>query len=98
MQEDHVSMGWGAALKLRIVLDNLTHILAVELTAASRALDLRDPLKPAPATAAVRDLVRRHVAGPGPDRILAPELAAAEALVRSGAVVEAAEMVTGKLR
>src|SRR3989454_975535 len=89
MQEDHVSMGWGATLKLRAVLDNLTHILAVELTAASRALDLRAPLKPAPATGAVRDLVRKHVGGPGPDRVLSPELAAAEALVRSGAVVEA---------
>src|SRR5437870_1971468 len=98
MQEDHVSMGWGAALKLRAVLDNLTHILAVELTAASRALDLRAPLKPAPATAAVRDLVRKHVGGPGPDRVLSPELAAAEALVRSGAVVEAAEAVIGRLR
>src|SRR4029077_1019097 len=98
MQEDHVSIGWGAALKLRTVLENLTHILAVDLTAASRALDLRSPLKPAPATSAVRDLVRKHVGGPGPDRILAPELAAAEALVRSGAVIDAAEAVTGKLR
>jgi histidine ammonia-lyase len=98
MQEDHVSMGWGAALKLRTVLDNLTHILAVELTAASRALELRAPLRPAPGTAAVRDLVRRHVGGPGPDRFLAPELAAAESLVRSGAVLEAAEAAIGKLR
>jgi histidine ammonia-lyase len=98
MQEDHVSMGWGAALKLRAVLENLTLILAVELAAASRALDLRGPLNPAPATGAVRDLVRRHLGGPGPDRFLAPELAAAEALVRSGAVLEAAEAITGKLR
>jgi histidine ammonia-lyase len=98
MQEDHVSMGWGAALKLRTVLENLTHILAVELVAASRALDLRAPLQPAPATSAVRDLLRKHVAGPGPDRVLAPELAAAEVLVRSGAVREAAEAVIGKLR
>jgi histidine ammonia-lyase len=91
-------MGWGAALKLRAVLDNLTHILAVELTAASRALDLRAPMRPAPGTAAVRDLVRRHVRGPGPDRFLAPELAAAEALMRSGAVLDAAEAAIGKLR
>src|ERR1700693_4147341 len=98
MQEDHVSMGWGAALKLRAVLENLTHILAVELAAASRALDLREPLKPAPGTAAVRDLVRKHVGGPGPDRMLAPELAAAEALVRSGAVLGAVEAVIGKLK
>ena len=98
MQEDHVSMGWGAALKLRAVLDNLSHILAVELVASARALDLRGPLKPAPGTAAVRDLLRRHVKGPGPDRVLAPELAAAEALVRSGAVLEAAQSVIGPLQ
>src|SRR2546428_8124022 len=60
MQEDHVSMGWGAALKLRIVLDNLISILAVELVAAARALDMRAPLKPAPATASVRELVRKQ--------------------------------------
>jgi histidine ammonia-lyase len=98
MQEDHVSMGWGAALKLRGVLDNLTHILAVELMASARALDLRGPLKPSPATSAVRDLLRAQVKGPGPDRFLAPELAAAEALIRSGAVLEAAQAVTGPLR
>ena len=98
MQEDHVSMGWGAALKLRTVLDNVTSILAVELIAAARALDLRAPLKPAPATAGVRDLVRKHVPGVGPDRVVAPELAAAEALIRSGAVVAAAQAVTGPLK
>ena len=38
MQEDHVSMGWGAARKLRTVVANLGCILAVELTCAARAL------------------------------------------------------------
>jgi len=42
--------------------------------------------------------VRKHVEGPGPDRFLAPELAATEALVRSGKVLEAAEAVIGKLK
>jgi len=98
MQEDHVSMGWGAALKLRTVLDNLGHILAVELVSAARAQDLRRPLKASPATAAVRDLLRKHVPGVGADRFLAPELAAAEELIRTGAVLEAAESVTGPLQ
>ena len=97
MQEDHVSMGWGAALKLRSVLDNLMRILAVELVSAARAQDFRRPLKAAPATGAVRDLLRKHVQGVGPDRYLAPELAAAEELIRSGAVLKAAESVTGAL-
>jgi len=97
MQEDHVSMGWGAALKLRSVLDNLANILAVELLASARALDFRAPLKPSPATAAVRDLLRREVKGPGPDRMVAPEIAAASALIRSGAVTGAAQKVLGRL-
>src|SRR2546425_10010619 len=98
MQEDHVSMGWGAALKLRSVLDNLSHILAVELCAAARGQDLPAPLEPSPATGAVPALVRKTVGGVGPDRVVAPELAAAEALIRSGAVIEAAESATGQLR
>lgn len=86
MQEDHVSMGWSAARKLRRAVDGLTTVLAVELLTAARALDLRAPLNPGPATAAVRDLLREHVAGPGPDQHVAPQIAAAEELVRSGAI------------
>jgi histidine ammonia-lyase len=97
MQEDHVSMGWGAALKLRTVLDNLAHILAVELVSAARAQDLRRPLEPSPATAAARNLLREQVAGAGPDRYLAPELEAATELVLGGAVVDAAESIVGEL-
>src|SRR5690606_10938321 len=52
MQEDHVSMGWAAARKLRRAIDGLARVLAIELVTAARALDLRAPLDPAPATAA----------------------------------------------
>jgi len=86
MQEDHVSMGWSAARKLRKAVDGLTTVLAIELLTAARALDLRAPLKPAPATAAAVAKLRETVEGPGPDRHLAPEIAAAEALIRSGAL------------
>ena len=84
MQEDHVSMGWAACRKLRTVVTNLGRILAVELVTAARGLDLRSPLTPAPATAAAVARLRAVVPGPGPDRFLAPELAAAEELVLSG--------------
>src|SRR5207237_1411716 len=80
----------GAALKLRGVLENVAQVLAIEVVCAARAVDLRAPLTPAPATAAVRDLLRERVAGPGPDRYLAPELEEADRLVRSGAVLERA--------
>ena len=98
MQEDHVSMGWGAARKLRLAVANLGRILAVELVSAARALDLRAPLRPAPATAAARGALRDHVAGPGPDRYVSPELGAAEALVTSGAVLGAVESSVGALQ
>jgi histidine ammonia-lyase len=98
MQEDHVSMGWSAARKLRRVLDGLSRVLAIEVLTAARAIDMRAPLTPSPATGAVVALLRRHVAGPGPDRYLAPELAAAVGLVQSGEVLAAAEGVVGPLR
>jgi histidine ammonia-lyase len=97
MQEDHVSMGWGAARKLRTTLANLTRIVAVELVCASRGLDLRAPLAPGPGTAAARDTVREAVPGPGPDRWLGPELAAVEPLVAGGTVLAAVEDAIGGL-
>jgi histidine ammonia-lyase len=91
MQEDHVSMGWAAARKLRRAIDGLSRVLAIEITTSARALDLRAPLAPALATAAVRDLVRATgVPGPGPDRFLSPDIEAVTALVQSGAVADAA--------
>jgi histidine ammonia-lyase len=98
MQEDHVSMGWGAARKLRAAIANLSRILGVELTAAARALDLRAPLRPAAGTAAALGAVREHVPGFGPDRFMSPELRAVEELVSSGQLVEAVEAAVGRLR
>jgi len=104
MQEDHVSMGWSAARKLRRSVDGLTRVLAIELLTAARALDLRAPLAPAAATAAVAAGLRQGtagsgaVAGPGPDRFLAPEIDAVVAYVASGEAVRAAEAITGRLQ
>ena len=97
MQEDHVSMAWGAVRKLRRVVDNVRRILAVELAVSGRAVDLRAPLVPAAGTGAALAALRSDVPGPGPDRFLSPELAAAEELLRSGAVLAAAEEAIGPL-
>jgi histidine ammonia-lyase len=97
MQEDHVSMGWSAARKLRRSIDGLRRVLAIEIITACRALDFRAPLGAGPATGAVRDRLREVVAGPGPDRYLAPEIAAAVAAVADGRLIEAAEAHTGPL-
>ncbi|MFI8434903.1 histidine ammonia-lyase [Streptomyces sp. NPDC079020] len=100
MQEDHVSMGWSAARKLRTAVDSLARIVAVELYAATRAVELRaaQGLTPAPASRAAIDALRAAgVQGPGPDRFLSPDLAAADTFVREGKLVEAVEPVTGPL-
>src|SRR5215210_198884 len=96
-QEDHVSMGWSAARKLRTALRNLGRILAVELACAAHGLDLRAPLRPAAGTGAALAAVRERIAGPGPDRRLAPDLAAAEELVAGGALLTAVEAAVGEL-
>ncbi|MEU0130155.1 MULTISPECIES: histidine ammonia-lyase [unclassified Streptomyces] len=100
MQEDHVSMGWSAARKLRTSVDHLARIVAVELYAATRAVELRAAGGPNPAPAslaAITALRDAGVRGPGPDRFLAPDLAAADAFVREGKLVAAVEPVTGPL-
>jgi histidine ammonia-lyase len=98
MQEDHVSMGWSAARKLRRAVDGLTRVLAIELLTAARAIELRAPLSPSPATGAVITALRTAGApAPGPDRWLAPEIETAVRFVAAGGAVTAAESVTGPL-
>jgi len=97
MQEDHVSMGWHAARKLRRSLDGLGRVLAIEVMTAARALDLRAPLQPGAATDAVRRVVRTVADGPGHDRFLSPEIEGVVSLVQTGAVRDAAAGVVGDL-
>ena len=97
MQEDHVSMGWSAARKLRKVVENLARILAIELVTSARAIEFREGLSPSPATARVIAVLRKTVPGVGPDRFLSPELEAATTLINSGAVLSAAKEVVPTL-
>jgi histidine ammonia-lyase len=98
MQEDHVSMGWSAARKLRRSVDALAHVLAIELVVAARGIRLRAPLEPSPVSAAVIDgLTATTRTDPGPDRFLAPDLEAAYRVVRDGAIPGYAGTVAGPL-
>ncbi|MGA3561500.1 histidine ammonia-lyase [Melissospora conviva] len=81
MQEDHVSMGWAATKKLRTVLTNLTSLLAVELLAGVRGLQLRAPLTPSPAGQAAVAALAGVAGEPGPDVFLAPVMERAAAVV-----------------
>jgi histidine ammonia-lyase len=97
MQEDHVSMGWAATKKLRTVLDNLTSLLAVELLAAVRGLQLRAPLAPSPAGRAAIAAVAGFAGEPGPDRFLAPVLEQARTVIAGPVLRAAIEAEVGAL-
>jgi histidine ammonia-lyase len=98
MQEDHVSMGWAAAKKLRTVLDNLTSLLAVELLSAVRGLQLRAPLLPSPAGQAAVAAMAGFAGAPGPDVFLAPVLEQARAVVGDRALRADIERRIGTLQ
>ena len=69
--------------------------VAVEAMAAGLAIDLRDPIQPGTGSRAALDLLRQHVPGPGPDRFLAPELAAVTELLSDGSLLGAAQERVG---
>jgi histidine ammonia-lyase len=76
-QEDHVSMGWNAALRTRGSVEDLRRVLAVEAVCAAQALDLRAPLRPGPGTGALVASLRASVSFLDADRVLAGDLLAA---------------------
>ncbi|MEX2652158.1 MAG: histidine ammonia-lyase [Acidimicrobiia bacterium] len=95
MQEDHVSMGWGAGRKLFPVLDNTRRVLAVEMLCAAQGLEYRKPLRPAPGTAAVVALIREHVPPLTEDRPLADEIETLAGLIGSGEIETVVSEHTG---
>jgi histidine ammonia-lyase len=97
-QEDHVSMGTIAARKAREVLGNAETVAAIQLLCAAEGLDYRRPLESSPALEAVHRLIRSRVAHLDDDRPMYHDIEAAAAMIRSGAVVDAAEAECGELR
>jgi histidine ammonia-lyase len=96
MQEDHVSMGWSAARKLRRSIDGAQRVVAIELLTAARAMDMRAPLEPSVVSAAVVAKLRETIPAPDTDRYLAPEIAAAVAGVQGGSLLAAATSAVSK--
>lgn len=95
-QEDHVSMGWNACRQMRSSVADATRVIAIEAVCAAEALELRG-IEPGPATRAVLGALREEIPRMDSDRFLAPDLAAAEQMVRSGALVVAVEDAVGAL-
>ncbi len=83
-KEDHVSMGMTAALKFREIVDNLEHVVAVELLCAAQALEFRRPLRAGAGVEQAYGLVRARVPKLEEDRPLASDIAAIAAAIREG--------------
>ncbi len=96
-QEDFVSMGWTTAVKTRQIMDHVATVVGIELIAAAQAYDLRKPAEPSPATKAAYEVIREKVEFMSEDRPTFNDVNAVADLVRSGAILEAVEKVTGKL-
>ncbi|WP_446831800.1 histidine ammonia-lyase [Candidatus Foliamicus sp.] len=85
-QEDHVSMSTHAARRLSAMNENTASIVAVELLAAAEGVDLFRPLRSSEALERVHELLRQQVPTRQVDREFAPDIAAARALIDSGAL------------
>lgn len=97
-QEDHVSMATHGARRLLSMAENAAHIIAIELLAASQGCDFHAPLVSSRPLERVRACVRSRVERLDDDRYMAPDLAAAAELVRTGATVAAAGIALPRLQ
>lgn len=84
LQEDHVSMGFGAARKLEQVMTNTARVIAVELMCAAQGVEQREK-SPAPGTAAIRDTVRSVCTPLTEDRPPGPDIERIAELIEEGA-------------
>ena len=89
-QEDHVSMSAHGARRLAAMAENVVNVVAIELAAAAQGCDFHAPLPSSVPLERARALLRERVPRLDRDRYLAPDIAAAAELVRSGALVAAA--------
>lgn len=87
-QEDHVSMGWGAARKLLTVLDNVRRVLAIEILCATRGIELRAPLTPGHRTAAIVAAIRANVPPLDGDRSHSDDIETVAAMIEHGELSE----------
>ncbi|MDB5470049.1 MAG: hutH 2 [Caulobacter sp.] len=88
-QEDHVSMAAHGARRLLEMAENAAQVVAIEVLAAAQGCDFHTGLTSSEGLEAVRALVRAQVPHLEDDRFFAPDMAAAAAMVKSGALAKA---------
>lgn len=100
-KEDHVSMGTIAIRQTREILDNVEHVVAIELLCAAQAYDLINqirPMKGGNGTRAAYNVIRNHVPYLDKDRDLYLDIETMVKVLRSGEIVGAVEEVVGSLK
>ena len=93
-------MGTIAARKCREILDNVEHVIAVELLCAAQALDLLNaekPYRPGDGTHAAYKVIREHIPYLDTDRVISQDIETMVSLIRSGAILRRVEEVVGEL-
>lgn len=86
-QEDHVSMGSVSAIHLLRVLENVQHVLAIELFTAAQALDFRKPLKPGAGVEKAHQFIRTYIPFADSDRPFQEDLKTALSLLENGSLL-----------
>ncbi|HEU5297640.1 MAG TPA: histidine ammonia-lyase [Burkholderiaceae bacterium] len=94
-QEDHVSMATFAARRLQPMIDNVAHVLGIEWLAAAQGIEFLRPLASSPALESALALLRRECPSVEHDRMLAPDIERATALLRGGALSRVFREVPG---
>ena len=97
-QEDHVSMGPIAVRKCGEILRNVRAVLAIEMMCAAQAMDFRKPLRPGKGTRIPYDMIRKVVPHLEDDRVLYPDIAKIDEMVKNGSLVKAVEKEVGELK
>jgi histidine ammonia-lyase len=92
-KEDHVSMGMTAALKLRTIVENAEHVLAIELLAAAEGIEFRRPLKGGAGVEQAFERVRSISLAVDADRSMAPDISRVATAIRDGVFDSAPEKI-----
>ena len=88
-QEDHVSMAAHGSRRLMRMNDNLANILAVELMCSVQGIEFRAPLITSEILRSVMECVRKRISALKEDRYMAPDIATACQLIKSGEIIAA---------
>ena len=96
-KEDHVSMGTISARKLRDIVKNTEHVIAIELLCGAQAMDLFTNMKPGEGTLIAYKIIRDEIPHLEKDRIIAKDIEAMVHLMRSGKILKEIERAVGTL-